>query len=567
MNTETPKPAIQTLKQPELTQDELMHISINSWILKHRIVTENEKPVEFTTHRCLIEPYSDMSPDQVVVKASQVGWTVKDIIKSAYLCIEYGFNVIYVLPTRSVVKDFVAPKVDKLYRNNPIISEHLKKDSENLKQLGNRFIYFRGAFSPTEAISLTADLVVGDEYDRSNQQVLETYESRLDASDYGYYWRFSNPSLPGFGVDEMFSTSDQRHWFVKCHHCGHAWFIDWQPTGDKNHYVKIIDNTKGSEKGYYACGKCDKELSDADRQNGFWVAKYPDRKRRGYWLSQMMMPYKTAASIIAKSHGDQSVFYNFTLGKAYQPAELSFTDDLFISNLSPGTHTKTPYAMGVDNGKVKHWVVENAYGVVAHGATEDWQEIRRIRNHYDALCVIDANPYPNEPRKMVDEFPGKVYVNYYIEDSKNLGTIRWLEGDNAGVVHTDRTRIFDQYISDLSNNQFTFYQTTTDLRDSGYIAHHTNMFRAVETDARGRRKGVWFTKPNAPDHFAHATIYANIARTQIRAAAGAGITRSQPPVKHRRIGVTITERGIESTVDPQEVARKSTLKQRNWRSQ
>jgi hypothetical protein len=542
---------------PDLTPEELQGLNINSWILANRLVTENEKPIDFTTHRCLIQPYSDMSPQQVVVKASQIGWTVKDIIKSAYLCIKYGFNVIYVLPTRTVVKDFVAPKVDKLYKNNPAISEHITKDSENLKQLGKRFIYFRGAFSDTEAISISADLVVGDEYDRSNQKVLETYESRLDASDYGFYWRFSNPSLPGFGVDEMFQYSDQMTWHITCSHCGHQAFIDWEPNGANCHYVKVLNKAKGQEAGYYACGQCDKEIYDADRQNGEWIPLYPGRKVRGYWLSQMMMPYKSAAAIIEKSNGDQDVFYNFTLGKAYQPADMSISRDLVVKNLNPGEYNKDSYCLGVDNGIEKHWVLGNINGMVACGVTEDWNRIVQLIERYKPLTVIDANPYPNMPFKLVKKYPGLVYANYYQEDKDNKGTYRWLQGRQAGIVHTDRTRAFDNWLGELTNNDFTFYMTQTELEDIGYVSQIQNIYRIVKENAQHQKKGYWEHKQGSPDHYAHATIYMNVARSRLQAIEGAGVVRSQPPVMSVPKGVTPDKFGaLPHSVDPLEIARK-----------
>lgn len=548
----------------DLTPDQLQSLNINSWIIANRMVTENEKPIELTTHRCMIQPYSDMTPDQVTMKASQVGWTVKDIIKSAYLCIKYGFNVIYVLPTRTVVKDFVAPKVDKLYQNNPAISEFITKDSENLKQLGKRFMYYRGAFSDTEAISISADLVVGDEYDRSNQNVLQTYTSRLDASDYGFYWKFSNPSLPGYGVSEMFEASDQMHWFMTCHHCGHKHWIDFEPTGGGNHYVHIINKMPGFEEGFYACGKCGKELSDADRQNGEWVPLYPGRNRRGYWLNQMMMPYKKARQIIIASNGDQDVFYNFTLGKPYQPADMSITRELVVQNLNPtASYNKDSFCLGVDNGIMKTWVLGNIDGMVACGETDDWGRIEQLIKQYKPLTVIDANPYPNIPFKLVKKYPGLVYANYYQEDKDNKGTYRWMSGKQAGILHTDRTRAFDNWLGELTNKEFTFFMTQTDLEDIRYMTDVQNIYRIVKENALHQQKGFWERKPGAPDHFAHATIYMNAARSRLQAIQGAGVVRSQPPVPNIpgmtvRQGVTpAAGGGTPPAVNPLEVAQRS----------
>jgi hypothetical protein len=44
------------------------------------------------------------------------------------------------------------------------------------------------------------------------------------------------------------------------------------------------------------------EISDTDRCNGEWVAKWPSRSEKihGYWFSQMMAPWFTAGEIVDK---------------------------------------------------------------------------------------------------------------------------------------------------------------------------------------------------------------------------------------------------------------------------
>lgn len=56
--------------------------------------------------------------------------------------------------------------------------------------------------------------------DRSDQSVIETYQSRLQHSKYKWRWNFSNPSLEGNGVSRYWDMSDQKHYFIKCSRCG-----------------------------------------------------------------------------------------------------------------------------------------------------------------------------------------------------------------------------------------------------------------------------------------------------------------------------------------------------------
>ncbi len=565
----------------KLTIDDIKHVNIVTWIMENKVITENEKLIDFTNHRYMIQPYTDMSPEQWWLKCAQtVGGTTANMIKSAYLPIHYGLNGIYVLPTRTVVKDFVKPKVNKLYQNNECISKYLVSDSENLKQLGNRFVYFRGAFSDTEAIGIQADFVIGDEYDRSNQQVLKTYRSRLDASDWRLFWCFSNPSIPNFGVDAGFQASDQMHWFITCHHCGHEWFIDYKPSSDHNHYVEIISRERGAEEGYYACGnpKCvdangrRRALSNADRQNGRWVAKHPNRRVRGYWFSQMMAPQVPARKIIADDTDDQAFFHNFTLGKAYVSADAKVTRQMILNNYVRDEPKLGRRYLGIDTGKDMHWMLGDDEGAIAWGSTRDWDFLESMIVSNQALTVIDPNPNPRKPLELVEKYPALVHLNYYVEDTKSSKISVWAKDSNEvkqNTILTDRTRAFDRHLYNLGSNG-TMYKNENQNELEIVIEHWDNLNRIIEENAKGFQRAVWRRPQGKPDHLAHSNIYMEIAREEGKGLAGAGIVRSHNPTM---AGVKTAERymhvdpensTIKVDIDPLEVARKNMRKSNKW---
>src|SRR3990167_3384528 len=180
-------------------------------------------------------------------------------------------------------------------------------DSINLKKIGQRFIYYRGSYEQTEAISISAHILMNDEYDRSNQMVLKTYKSRLDDAkrerpELGWEWQFSNPTIPGFGVDVLWDKSDQKHWFVKCSAC----LYDW--------YLKFPDNIDFDKKER-VCARCHNKLVKQNLVDGRWVKKFKDREVSGYWMSQMFVPWISVSEIIEDSEGDADIFHNFTLGQ------------------------------------------------------------------------------------------------------------------------------------------------------------------------------------------------------------------------------------------------------------
>lgn len=498
------------------------------WVLDEGFINENQKPFEFDKHRFMLQPYSDSSPDQVIMKSAQVGWSVLAILKSIHAAKFLKLNVIYVLPTRNATHDFVIPKVNPMLERNPKIKALLRNtDSINLKSVGDRWIYFRGAFHRGEAISTTGDLIVSDEHDISDQSVLTIYQSRLQASEWGWFWRFSNPTLPGFGVDELFQESDQMHWIIVCPSCNWQMFIDLDRDDNVgNHYVNV-------DKAIYACGRCHEELSDDDRQGGYWKAKYPNRERRGYWINQLMVPWVSAKKIL-KQQADMpiDVFYNFVLGKPYQASEFVINGDAVLRACEPGLPDKSDVIIGCDSGKIKHWVMGNPKGIFAYGTATEWSEIEQLITMYKATAVIDALPDFTVPERLARKYPGQVYVHYYVHDSKSMNVTERKEGEQFGVLQSDRTKLFDNMAARISSQRLRFFQSKEALQaKNGLIYHFENMYRIVEEDTKHVKRARWETKTGKPDHFAHAAAYYVVGLSLALLTGEAGAVNQPSPVK------------------------------------
>lgn len=510
------------IEAQEKARAELHIINPAAWVVDNEFINENQQPIEFEQHRFMLQPYFDLSPDQATVKSAQVGWSIKEILRSIHAAKLVRLNVIYILPTRNASAEFVVPKVNPMLQRNPGLAEMVQNtDNKSLKQVGDRFVYFRGAHHEGEAITTSADLLVSDEYDRCNQLVLQAYQSRLQASKYGWNWRFSNPSIPSFGISELFENSDQMHWFMTCTHCGHEAFIDLEPNSyaaRPNHYLNFA-------REIYACGKCHKEITDDARQSGRWIPRYAGRRRRGYWVNQLMVPWVKASKIVQQSKDmDVQVFHNYVLGKPYQASEFLISREAILRTNKPGEADKSDVALGCDSGKLKHWVLGNADGVFAYGKTNDWADVERLIRIYNATTVIDALPDFTVPEQLARKYPGKVFVHYYLHDTKNIETTREKAGEQFGVIESDRTKLFDMLASEISNQVINFFQEPKELDE--LITHFENIYRVVEEDRQGIPRARWEKKLNRPDHFAHATAYYRVALgLTLRSGEAGGITR------------------------------------------
>lgn len=506
--------------------------SVLAWITLNGFVNEYNRPLEFTNHRFLIDYLADNAQVLISKKAAQIGMTVAETVKSAHLAAYGKKNIIHTLQTSDVIQGFVAPKVNPIIELNPAIKKlNVGASSEGLKQYGDNFVFYRGAQAESQAINITADVLLIDEYDRSNQRVVEMFASRLDASPYKWRRYFSNPSAIGFGVDGLYNQSDQRHWMVTCSHCGYASYMEFEQ--NKEEVSHFLD----TDKIIYACGKCKLEIYDKDRINGKWVAKYPDREWHGYWFSQLMAPWITAKEVLEKQQQSTTeFFYNFVLGKAYTPTDLIVNREAILRATKQMIVPKTRVAIGVDNGATKHWVAATPQGIFDYGKTTDWRDIEKLKLMYNATMVIDALPDFTIPKRLVEKYKGSVFINYYKQDTKNLGTVRWGENKDYGVVYSDRTKIMDLVASEISEQKLMFRIAPQEMDE--YIKHWENTFRTLEADEKtGAEKGSWVHQ--GPDHFAHASIYMRIALSRVLGGT-IGMDFVEPETKpERKVGYVV----------------------------
>ena len=462
---------------------------------------KNEKgmPLEFKNYGFLQDIYDDWTPIQTVRKASQIGFSTMQIIKSFRLAQTRSFNIIYTLPTFSDVGQFVPSKVNALISNNPIFQEWTQdRDTVLQKKVGKGFIYYRGTFSKMGekekmesgvGIMFSSDLNIHDECDRSDQIILEQYESRLEASKFAGRWYFSNPTSPNTASQKIWEISDQKHWFVKCGHCNKWQYLD---------YWKNIKNDK------YVCQYCEKEITDRDRMSGQWVKKYKDREISGYWIPHMICPWIPAKKIAEQERTKtKQFFYNFVLGLPYIGSDVVVNQDVILKAVDLTSLNKKEHnVLGVDQGLKKHWVLMNTQGIFDIGITNSWQDIEQLIKLYDVeLCVIDALPDLTEPRKLRDKYPGKIWLNYFKREVRKADYIVW--DYKTHTVFSDRTKIIQNTIDKFVNRELRIQMKPDELGE--YIKHWTALYKVVEKDNLGIERDIW--ESTGDDHFTFATLY------------------------------------------------------------
>ena len=485
----------------------LSDISIIAWIHEHGIKNEAGNPIDFRDHLFLYDIYRDTSPKLVCYKAAQIGFTTMALLKSMWLAKMKGMDIIYTMPTADDIKTIVGGKSNRLITQNLILQEYVKdKDSIEQKQVGDNVIYFRGTWTDRAALSVSSDLNIHDEEDRSKQSVVQQYGSRLQHSKYKYEWHFSNPSVEGNGVSRYWGRSDQKHWFICCVGCSHEQFLNWPES---------IDTTRRC----FVCKSCGKELTREERRVGRWVSKYKNREYSGYWISLLMAPWITAEEII-KYYETKSAEYfsNFVLGLPYVGEGNQVTPDIIYRNCTPDINNQERVVIGCDSGLKKHYVLGNKDGIFYAGIAHDWKEIEEILAKYKrSVAVIDALPDLTEPRKLREKYPGRVFLCHYAQDRKTFQIIRWGKADEAGNVTVDRNRMMQIVIDDFANKKIPLQGTQDDWEE--FQSHFATLYKITELDTLGVPKARWETS-NGLDHFCHASLYWRVGMDRFRNDGG-----------------------------------------------
>ncbi len=480
-------------------------MGIHKWMHENVFVNEKGEPLTFQDHMFMFEPYDDFSQYQVYKKCSQIGASVMMNIKVPYVMKTKQMNVIYTLPSDSDVYEFVPTKTDKIIMANPalkggVTSGSKLKDRTDLKEMYDRFWYFKGTRSKTSAIMTTADLLIHDELDRSDQSNIETYRSRIKKSEFKWIWTLSNPSVKNMGVDILWGRSDQKEWAVTCFYCKLEQIINWHEQVD---YVRKI----------YQCKQCKKELDDMCRRLGRWVAMNPESEVSGYHISQMMAPWLSAKDLIKEEEDtDEEYFYNFILGEPIGEGDAEDFRQIIIDAWVPDDLTTGPQFMGVDIGSTKHYVIGNKDGIHTIGKLKTRQELEALIVHWNPTVVMDAGPERTWAEEFRVKYP-KLWICFYKTDKDKKVKIKWGEGEDTGIVYADRSRTIDKAVTDLVYSDIQLALKPKDLE--AYIKHWLVMVKKKVIDTLGRASYKWDKNTeHAQDHYVHATNYFNIARSR-----------------------------------------------------
>jgi hypothetical protein len=498
-------------KLEKITAEQLIAASPALWAYKSDIVLPNGL-FRFSGREYLKEPLNGDYRLACAIKATQGGWTMLEVLKCLHGMIYRHFpqGVLYLFPTGNDVSDFSKSRFSPIIEGNSDIGCHVRDtDAVGIKKVGNSYLYLRGARlsqsvggekESAKLRSISVDRVVYDEFDLMEDDVRAKAIGRMGASEVRQEAFLSNPTIPDFGIDKIWQTTDQRHWMIKCEKCNSDTCLELE-------FPECIRFDRDG-KGVRVCIKCKEPI---DRCKGRWVAKHPSVKdRAGWWWSQLNSPTVDPGDIVKAFEnppgGNLADVYRLMLGMAYIEAENRLTkQDIYSCCGVEAMRNKDdgPCAMGADVGRLIHVVIAKKLingkkQVVYLGRHSDISDLYELSRRYNVkIGCMDLYP----ETRMVRDFQraskyGVWGLEYHEKQTKGV-----VEDQVGMVLKVSRTESMDNVHNIVSGGGVIVPHRSKEVDE--YALEMTNTAKILDEDAQGNR--IYRYKKLGADHYYHAT--------------------------------------------------------------
>ena len=392
-------------------------------------------------------------------KRARSGLTIYSLGRVTQGADQRGERWIYFLPTDEEADLFVADRVDAMIRESDYLSSRMgKTDRRELKQIGPGLVYFRGLWTKRRAKSVPADGLVFDELDEHKPENIAMAKDRILASTVQRTISLSVPSFSNYGINRQFKETDQRYYQHKCGSCGEWNCLDRE---FPHNFIPITaQNRKSHPDGathYRGCRSCGAKL---DMASGVWVAEFPDRDKRGYFVSRLYTlrcppdspnvatylwrEYETSHRSI-----EDAERWNISFrALPFDGEGARINDDLLLS-LERDTgfaYSGSNCVMGVDCGNSLHCQVHQRIGdnlvLLYAERTKSWDrvaELFRLFNCY--VAGVDRGPELHSARRFAAAFPGRVFLMSFGSDEIDTREERFVTRKIRDDLHDGRTKV------------------------------------------------------------------------------------------------------------------------------
>lgn len=523
------------------------------WIEKHTYL--DGKHFTFDDHEFQKDILGDTAPTSIIVKCAQIGLSeLAYRYAIAACCTQDDFTVIYTFPAAGDAEKNAKTRIDPLIEGSPEVRRLVNPNLNNseTKQFGrNSFLFFKGTFSSTQALSTPANAVIHDEWDKSDTTQGSVYVSRLQHKPHRIRKIFSTPTIEKFGVSKEAETARRLKHMAQCNRCNHMFLPNYftdivVPGWDRSleEITKRNIHTIRWQEAHLKCPKCGKDPQLHHSRMQFVCENSGENHEANAWYVSPFSAHnilKPAYLVNTSTKFERySEFKNQTLGITAEEKNDSIQEGDIIDAEMPNLGSSELHCMGSDMGITCHIcigriAVDGTFLIVhreqVHYTHFERRSAELAREYRVIQHVMDSQPYLDLVTRITKSRPnnwGAIFVN---TKSPLAFTVQQEEADakegkmDLKLVKVNRTAALDNLLGVIKDGNWRI--NSSDLNEE-YRAQMQTLKRVQKFTKDGELTYVWEKTGQENDHFHFATLYLWIA-TQMRGmvsglgSVGAGI--------------------------------------------
>lgn len=276
-----------------------------------------------------------LNGEVVIMSSAQVGKTLIAKAVIGYCIDQDPAPMLIVQPTIEMAETFSKDRLAPMVRDTPAlrgkIADPRSRDSGNTilhKRFAGGHLTIVGANAPAGLASRPIRWVLCDEVDRypasagTEGDPVSLAKARTKTFHNRKLVLMSTPGDENTSrIAPAYEASDQRHYLVPCHGCGHMQTLKWA-------CVRWDDGDPATSR--YECEQCEAKWTDGQRiealQAGIWVATYPERRVVGFHLNELYSPFRMVSEIVSEflaakvSPDTLKTWTNTSLGETWKDA-------------------------------------------------------------------------------------------------------------------------------------------------------------------------------------------------------------------------------------------------------
>ena len=513
------------------------------WLQKNTFL--DGRPFSFKDHEFQLDILACTASTSIIVKCAQIGMSELAYRYAIATCCNMDdWTLIYTFPSSSDAEKNCKTRIDPLIESSPNVEAIVNKNLNNseVKQFGrNSFLFFKGTFSATQALSTPANAVIHDEWDKSDTTQGSVYVSRLQHKPHKLRKIFSTPTVAKFGVSKEAETARRLKHMATCNRCNHTflpdYFKDIVVPGWDNPIEEITKRNLHRvnwRDAYLKCPNChrDPQLHHSRMQ---FVCENDDEKHdaNAWYISPFSAHNILVPSYLVKASTQFekfSEFKNQTLGLTAEDKDDQLTEgDITGAFRGMDLMSSDFHCLGADMGITCRIVIgrmtTDGVFVIVHRErvyyTEFHAAVMRLTARFRVIAgVIDSQPYSDLTTtvcRSLNNFWGAVFVT--TKGLKAFSLEEQEEDQNKGklamrMVKINRTSALDSLMAEFKANN-VIIQRVSEEEDDEYVVEMQSLKRVQKYTNDKELTYIWEKTGDENDHYHLATMYMHVA-TKLR---------------------------------------------------